>query len=130
MGHSKKDDNDAGHAHMENPIAEDDMENGSSNGMPEILRRLSPEEYKKVGHKATWKMDVIILPCLMLMYILNYLDRNNIASAKLASITEDLNLTPTEYQTCISILFAGYSKSSRSPAGYQEYPSADASTKS
>ncbi|KAF7551471.1 hypothetical protein G7Z17_g4978 [Cylindrodendrum hubeiense] len=76
--------------------------------MPECLSRLSTDEYKKLGRKATIKMDLIILPTLMLMYILNYLDRNNIASAKLAGIMEDLDMNATEYQTCVSILFVGY----------------------
>ncbi|VUC27780.1 unnamed protein product [Clonostachys rosea] len=76
--------------------------------MPEILASLSVEEYRKVGRKAVFKMDIVIMPTLMIMYILNYLDRNNIASAKLANIMEDLHLNDTEYQSCISILFAGY----------------------
>lgn len=85
--------------------------NSESHDMPEILTSLSPEEYAKVGKKATLKMDIIILPTLMVTYILNYLDRNNIASAKLASIMEDLHLSETQYQTCVSILFVGYSES-------------------
>ncbi|KAM0549207.1 hypothetical protein ACHAPJ_009516 [Fusarium lateritium] len=80
----------------------------SINAMPSILSSLSEDEYKKVGRKALMKMDTAILPALMVMYILNYLDRNNIASAKLAGITEDLNLSATEYQSCVSILFVGY----------------------
>lgn len=110
MADSKKDENHVSQAHREDVLSGDDFESQSSDGMPEILRRLTAEEYKKVGDKATLKMDIIIIPCLMLMYILNYLDRNNIASAKLANITEDLDLSPTEYQTCISILFVGYSE--------------------
>ncbi|KAJ4233240.1 hypothetical protein NW759_002020 [Fusarium solani] len=35
-------------------------------------------------------------------------DKNNIASAKLAGIMEDLDLNDTEYQSCVSILFVGY----------------------
>jgi MFS family permease len=45
---------------------------------------------------------------LWLMYWLNYLDRNAIALARLNDIEEDLNLTSTQYQTCVSILFVGY----------------------
>lgn len=110
MANFKQDDNYASHVHKEDLLEEYDIENRSNDAMPGILRQLTPKEYKKVGDKATLKMDIIIVPCLMLMYILNYLDRNNIASAKLANITEDLDLTPTEYQSCISILFAGYSE--------------------
>jgi hypothetical protein len=42
------------------------------------------------------------------MYWLNYLDRNAIALAKINHIQDDLNLSGTQYQTCVSILFVGY----------------------
>jgi len=42
------------------------------------------------------------------MYWLNYLDRNAIALSKLNGIQEDLNLSGSQYQTCVSILFVGY----------------------
>jgi sugar phosphate permease len=42
------------------------------------------------------------------MYWLNYLDRNAIALAKINGIQEDLNLSGSQYQTCVSILFVGY----------------------
>jgi len=44
----------------------------------------------------------------VLIYILNYLDRNNIAAARLRGLQEDLNLSNTEYSTCLSILYVGY----------------------
>ncbi|KAJ0325742.1 hypothetical protein COL5a_007250 [Colletotrichum fioriniae] len=76
--------------------------------MPASLAALSQEEYERVGKKATLKMDLVIMPIMVIMYILNYLDRQNIASAKLADITTDLNLSQVEYQTTVSILFVGY----------------------
>jgi MFS family permease len=42
------------------------------------------------------------------MYWLNYLDRNAIALARLDQLEKDLNLSSTQYQTCVSILFVGY----------------------
>ena len=45
---------------------------------------------------------------LVIMYIMNYLDRNNIAAARLAGLEEELNLSSTQYLTCLSILFVGY----------------------
>ncbi|KFY85111.1 hypothetical protein V500_08700 [Pseudogymnoascus sp. VKM F-4518 (FW-2643)] len=54
------------------------------------------------------KLDLRIMPTLWLMYWLNYLDRNAIALAKLDDIEKDLNITPTQYSTCVSILFVGY----------------------
>lgn len=45
---------------------------------------------------------------IVIMYILNYLDRNNIAAAKLAGLIEDLHLTGDQFNTSVSILFVGY----------------------
>jgi MFS family permease len=36
------------------------------------------------------------------------LDRNNIASARLAGLETDLKLTSSQYETSVSILFVGY----------------------
>jgi len=54
------------------------------------------------------KLDRWIMPMLWSMYWLNYLDRNAIALARLDDLEEDLNLSSTQYQTCVSILFVGY----------------------
>jgi len=51
---------------------------------------------------------MVIQPMLWSMYWLNYLDRNAIALARLNTLEEDLGLTDTQYQTCVSILFVGY----------------------
>ncbi|KEY74064.1 hypothetical protein S7711_02654 [Stachybotrys chartarum IBT 7711] len=76
--------------------------------MPPALAAMSTEDYDRLGKKATLKMDMVIMPILVIMYVLNYLDRQNIASARLANIEEDLNLSPVQYQTAVSILFVGY----------------------
>ncbi|KAL4916782.1 hypothetical protein BDW62DRAFT_185572 [Aspergillus aurantiobrunneus] len=44
------------------------------------------------------------------MYILNYLDRNNLAATKLTNIQESLIHSETKLESCISILYAGYSR--------------------
>lgn len=87
-----------------------DTETHAACELPDILAAFSTEEYQRIGKNATRKLDLVIMPCLMVMYMLNNLDRNNIASAKLAGIMDDLHLSPAQYQTCISILFVGYSE--------------------
>ncbi|KAL2811773.1 major facilitator superfamily domain-containing protein [Aspergillus granulosus] len=54
------------------------------------------------------KLDLWIMPTLWGMYWLNYLDRNAIALARLNDLEEDLHLSSSQYQTCVSILFVGY----------------------
>jgi len=97
-------------AQIEHMPVDGTISDPSKHSMPASLAALSDSEYHKLGVRATAKLDMIIMPCLVLMYILNYLDRQNIAAAKLAGITTDLNLSDTEYQTCVSILFVGYSE--------------------
>lgn len=65
--------------------------------------KTDPTEIKLVR-----KLDKWIMPTLWGMYWLNYLDRNAIALARLDDLEEDLGLTGTQYQTCVSILFVGY----------------------
>ncbi|WVR07826.1 hypothetical protein IAU60_004869 [Kwoniella sp. DSM 27419] len=44
----------------------------------------------------------------VLLYIMNYLDRNNIGAAKDKGLMRDLKLDDTSYATCLSILYVGY----------------------
>ena len=76
--------------------------------LPESLRDLTDEEFDALEKRTKRKIDLRILPMVVLIYILNYLDRNNIASARLGGLEEDLGLVGSQYQTCISILFVGY----------------------
>ncbi|KAL1582674.1 hypothetical protein WHR41_08735 [Cladosporium halotolerans] len=62
-----------------------------------------PEEIKLVR-----KLDFYMMPILWAMYFLNFLDRNAMINGKLNSLSEDLGLTGTQYNTCVSILFVGY----------------------
>ncbi|CAH2350018.1 high-affinity nicotinic acid transporter [[Candida] railenensis] len=76
--------------------------------LPESLQGLSEEEFEKLAKATRKKIDMRILPMIVFIYILNYLDRNNIATARLGGLETDLGLHGSQYQTCISILFVGY----------------------
>ena len=54
------------------------------------------------------KIDLRIFPMLILLFILNFIDRNNFANARLKGLQKDLGLSDVQYQTCISILLVGY----------------------
>ncbi|KAI5963900.1 hypothetical protein KGF57_001176 [Candida theae] len=51
--------------------------------LPESLQDLTQEELKQLDKKTTKKIDMRLMPMLIFIYILNYIDRNNIASARL-----------------------------------------------
>lgn len=42
-------------------------------------------------------------PTLMVMYFLNYVDRNAIAQARLNNLEEDLGMTGVQFNTCVSM---------------------------
>ena len=75
---------------------------------PPLVQALSPEHRSQAERHLVRKIDARLLPMVILMYIMNYLDRNNIAAARLAGLETELRLTSTQYETCVSILFVGY----------------------
>jgi MFS family permease len=60
-------------------------------------------QQEAVLKKIAWRM----VPFLTLVYVVNYLDRTNIAVASL-TMNKDLGLTATEYGLGAGILFLGY----------------------
>lgn len=71
------------------------------------LTRLTEEELV-LEKKLRKRIDSLIMPLVVLVYLLNYIDRNNYAAARLQGLEDDLGLTPTQYQTGLSILFVAY----------------------
>ncbi|KAB8263700.1 major facilitator superfamily domain-containing protein [Aspergillus pseudonomiae] len=68
----------------------------------------SPEWHRKMTRQLLRKVDVHLLPCLIVMYLLNFLDRNNLSQARLGTLEKDLNMKGTDYNLATSILFVGY----------------------
>ncbi|KAL6702556.1 hypothetical protein ACN47E_001553 [Coniothyrium glycines] len=68
---------------------------------------MSRERRREVEKTLKRKLD-IRCSLFVLIYVMNYLDRNNIASARLGGLEEDLGLSGTQYATCLSILYVGY----------------------
>ncbi|KIW14356.1 hypothetical protein PV08_07138 [Exophiala spinifera] len=75
---------------------------------PDYIKSLSPEERAAKEKALVRKIDLRLIPTIVIIYIMNYLDRNNIAAARLAGLEDDLKLHGTQYQTAVSILFVGY----------------------
>ncbi|KAJ5914599.1 hypothetical protein N7504_003482 [Penicillium tannophilum] len=64
----------------------------------------SPEEEKALVRK----IDLMLLPMIWVMYLLSYMDRTNIANAKVSGMEEDLNLNSNEYSVALVVYFVGY----------------------
>ncbi|KAJ7132992.1 major facilitator superfamily domain-containing protein [Mycena filopes] len=54
------------------------------------------------------KLDMRLLPMIFLIFILNYIDRNGITTARLKGLEQDLKLSDLQYSVVLSILFASY----------------------
>lgn len=63
---------------------------------------------KIISKQVARKVDKRILPLVILVYLMNYIDRNNYAAARLQGLEKDLKLVGNQYQVGLSILFVGY----------------------
>jgi len=83
-------------------LVEDASVHGSvpdkSSRAPELVRNLSLELRQKLETSLRRKIDLRLMPMIVIMYILNYLDRNNIAAARLAGLEKDLNMHGNQFQ--------------------------------
>ncbi|KAL4931444.1 major facilitator superfamily domain-containing protein [Aspergillus undulatus] len=68
----------------------------------------SEEWHKQMTTKLMRKVDLHLLPLLVVMYLLNFLDRNNLSQARLGTLEEDLGMEGTDFNLATSILFVGY----------------------
>ncbi|KAF2178838.1 permease of the major facilitator superfamily [Zopfia rhizophila CBS 207.26] len=66
------------------------------------------EEELEIEKRLRRKIDWRIMPLVILVYLMNYIDRNNYAAARLQGLVDDLGLVGDEYQVGLSILFVGY----------------------
>lgn len=61
-----------------------------------------------IEKKLKRRIDSLIMPLVILVYLMNYIDRNNYAAARLQGLEEDLGLSASQYQLGLSILFVAY----------------------
>ncbi|EKG11490.1 hypothetical protein MPH_11379 [Macrophomina phaseolina MS6] len=54
------------------------------------------------------KLDIKLLPGLVILYLLSFLDRSNVANARLEGLTDDLKMTGNQYLTSLTLYFIGY----------------------
>jgi len=66
-----------------------------------------PEARQTLERKLLWKLDMR-MSILIIIYILNYVDRNNAAAARLKGFEADLHLQGQQFATLLSILYVGY----------------------
>lgn len=66
------------------------------------------EARKALDKRVLRKVDIRLLPILVVMYLLNFLDRSNLAQARQGTLEEDLGMKNTDFNLATSIFFVGY----------------------
>lgn len=59
--------------------------------------------------KVLKKIDWHLLPLVSVLYLLAFLDRGNVGNAKIEGLMDDLNLSSSQYNLCLTIFFITYS---------------------
>ncbi|KUM56448.1 hypothetical protein ACN42_g10767 [Penicillium freii] len=54
------------------------------------------------------KLDAAFVPIIMLTYLTCFLDRSSIGNVKVANMPEDINASPDEFSTAVSIFYVTY----------------------
>ncbi|KAI0787159.1 MFS general substrate transporter [Irpex lacteus] len=85
----------------ENPAGAKGRLTGTDEDFGGTTARLQLE--KKLLRKLDLRMSILIV-----IYILNYIDRNNASAARLRGFERDLKLEGTQFATILSILYVGY----------------------
>ncbi|KAK9784537.1 hypothetical protein SCARD494_12792 [Seiridium cardinale] len=76
--------------------------------LPDELAHLTRDECRQLERRLTRRLDCTLMPVVFLLFLLNILDRNNIASAKIVGLTDTLGLTNDQYNTCLLMFYVGY----------------------
>ncbi|KAJ6585503.1 major facilitator superfamily domain-containing protein [Mycena capillaripes] len=74
----------------------------------ETLPAIGTPERILAERKLVRKLDTRLLPTIILIYIMNYIERNGITTARLKGLEQDLGLSDLQYSVVLSILFVSY----------------------
>jgi len=80
-----------------------DQSSGKEADLVGMAEPLNVDEKKLVR-----KLDLHLIPIVMLTYLLSFLDRVNIGNARLYHLERDLGLVGNQFQVAVSILFVTY----------------------
>jgi hypothetical protein len=94
---------------MENePVKGDAGLKGVNSAQRDVyLEFQSKDEEWKAYHskKLLRRLDFRLLPMIILIYVLNFLDQSNLAQARLGTLEKDLGMNGTDFNLATSIFF-------------------------
>lgn len=80
---------------------------------PEAIEHIKPELWpleidRAVEKRLLWKLDIHVVPILMLLFLLAFLDRINIGNARLQGLEDDLQMEGHDFNIALLIFFIPY----------------------
>ncbi|KAF4449685.1 hypothetical protein F53441_7086 [Fusarium austroafricanum] len=91
---------------MSDPIEKIAYEHASLKGAESTVEQ--PSGDSEATKKLLRKCDIRLLPPLMVIYFLSFMDRTNIGNAKIQGMTEDLKMTGNDYNMALFVFFIPY----------------------
>ncbi|KAF9880183.1 major facilitator superfamily transporter [Colletotrichum karsti] len=89
--------------HEKDSVAHNEFQrNGALNTEDRDFLANFPDDRKK---KAIRKIDFRLMPMLVLLYLMAYLDKTNIGNAKIEGLLDSLHMTGVDYNIALSVFF-------------------------
>ncbi|KAK4514919.1 uncharacterized protein ATC70_002526 [Mucor velutinosus] len=86
-------------------MIKDGGENNSRILQPEAVE---DQDRMLAEKKLIRKIDTRLLPFLSFMYLFSSLDRSSLGNAVLDNFEQDIGITPDQFNTCVTIFYAGF----------------------
>lgn len=88
------------------------MEELQKVGDHETIEHIKSDDFVGIDRSAEkrllWKLDIHVVPILMFLFLLAFLDRINIGNARLQGLEKDLNMKNNDYNIALFIFFIPY----------------------
>ena len=87
---------------------QDDSASSSASSKTDDELSSSNMEDSQMEARVLRKMDLYIIPLMMLLYFLSNLDKSNIGNAEVSGLSTDLHLKGAQFNICVSAFFGPY----------------------
>lgn len=89
------------------------MEASEKNGEHETVENVKSEHLEVAFDRAAekrllWKLDIHVIPILMILFLMAFLDRINIGNAAILGLETDLNMVGHDFNIALFIFFIPY----------------------
>jgi len=75
---------------------------------PTQVKEAPDADEQALARRVTWKCDIKLVPVLGSLYLTAFLDRTNLANAKLEGFEKDLHMPSNGYNTALWIFFLSF----------------------